>query len=1028
LFTLLAAAVPCGAQGLPRARAAEAGAPLLRYFSPADYAGGTQNWAIVQDPRGVVYVGNVEDGVLEYDGVRWRHVKMEGKSVVRSLAVDAGGRVFVGGVGDFGYLEHDPLGQTRFVSLLSRLDPGDRDFADVWRVFATSHGVYFSTFRRLIRYSAQGVRVWNATSSFHLSFQAGDDLYVREVGRGLLRISGDDLVPVPGGGRYASEKVYALLPWPAATGQAPSSLLIATRTQGWFLHEGEVVRPWVTEVDAELADAEVYDAIWLQNGTLAVGTLHGGLFILDRHGRLLTRVDKTSGLPDNTVFAMREDQQNGLWLGLDKGIARLRLSMEISHFGVNSGYEGGVIDTFRHAGSLYAGTTQGLFRLDARTRPARFVAVANLRGQMWTSLAWQDSLLVGGAGGVHEVRGDVAHLVRSTRQMVFSLLRSARDPSRVYIGMHDGVAWMRNVGGRWVDEGSVRNGSLEVRTMFEAEDGSVWLGTENGGVGRLRAPAGGQARLELFGERHGLPRGPVFVYPLDGEALFATTRGLYRFDAARGIFVADARFAQLFPGGARYVTSLSRDRGGQIWMYSTDAGQSLKETGAAAPQADGTYRWAMGPLQRLSGFSVSSVRADDDGIVWLGADDGLFRYDPAQVVVPSLPFVALVRSVSGRDGRVIFAGAGDAPVARIAHADNSLRFEFAAASFGQANRFQVYLEGVDKGWSPWSGEAYRDYTNLHEGSYRFRVRAMNMLGAVSAESNYRFEVLPPWWRTWYAYLGFAMLLAGLATGLWRWRSGALSRHNAELARRVALQTAELSSANEALRLANSALTELSVTDALTGLKNRRYLIEHIEPDVAAVRRAYRLCRPGDAAPQGDLLFLTVDIDHFKQVNDLHGHLAGDRVLRQFAQVLRTACRDSDTSVRWGGEEFVVVARHVSRDAGPAIAERIRKLMASQSYALENGETLRRTCSIGFAFYPVLTTAPERYSWEDAVRLADQCLYVAKRSGRNTWVGAHATVKSPQCDEPGDAISLEKLVKDGYLQMRGEAPTDRQAVA
>jgi diguanylate cyclase (GGDEF)-like protein len=176
---------------------------------------------------------------------------------------------------------------------------------------------------------------------------------------------------------------------------------------------------------------------------------------------------------------------------------------------------------------------------------------------------------------------------------------------------------------------------------------------------------------------------------------------------------------------------------------------------------------------------------------------------------------------------------------------------------------------------------------------------------------------------------------------------------------------------------------LSVTDTLTGLANRRFLLQTIGADVAASARRYRVAK--EAPPDADLIFLLVDLDHFKSVNDEFGHDAGDRVLQQTADILREACRASDIIVRWGGEEFLVVARFVDRRIAPTMAERIRTAVAEHPFDLGNGRKTQRTCSIGVAAYPQRPEDPEAVSWEAIVSRADEALYAAKRGGRDRWV-------------------------------------------
>jgi diguanylate cyclase (GGDEF)-like protein len=204
---------------------------------------------------------------------------------------------------------------------------------------------------------------------------------------------------------------------------------------------------------------------------------------------------------------------------------------------------------------------------------------------------------------------------------------------------------------------------------------------------------------------------------------------------------------------------------------------------------------------------------------------------------------------------------------------------------------------------------------------------------------------------------------------------------------VADRTRELNSANEAL-------TNLSLTDPLTGLKNRRFLALRIGEDIAALERAHHGTRnTNEPSSVTDLVFLMVDIDHFKEVNDQFGHAAGDRVLKAIGGILMVATRLSDTVVRWGGEEFLVVARQLNRDAAPILAERIRLAVESHPFAIGEGRTIHRTCSVGFAPYPFVSGVPKLLGWEAVVGVADLCLYVAKSSGRNVWVGLNGTSRT-----------------------------------
>ncbi|BDU75048.1 tetratricopeptide repeat-containing diguanylate cyclase [Mesoterricola sediminis] len=232
-----------------------------------------------------------------------------------------------------------------------------------------------------------------------------------------------------------------------------------------------------------------------------------------------------------------------------------------------------------------------------------------------------------------------------------------------------------------------------------------------------------------------------------------------------------------------------------------------------------------------------------------------------------------------------------------------------------------------------------------------------------------------------------------------------------------------------LQAANKALADMSLRDPLTSLANRRYLTSRIAEDLAQIHRLQRsgLTEAGKTRmPLNiDVIFFMIDIDHFKQVNDTHGHAAGDQVLRQFASILSSTMRDSDTVVRWGGEEFFVVAKHTSRTEAHIVAERIRSRVEAFPFDIGEGRIVHKTCSVGFATYPFFRKDPALVAWEKVAEVADQCLYAAKASGRNTWVGVHEAEDGPDADlkeRLGAYPDVAKLVADGIL--RAEAMAER----
>ncbi|WP_421132230.1 diguanylate cyclase [Alteromonas sp. A079] len=230
-------------------------------------------------------------------------------------------------------------------------------------------------------------------------------------------------------------------------------------------------------------------------------------------------------------------------------------------------------------------------------------------------------------------------------------------------------------------------------------------------------------------------------------------------------------------------------------------------------------------------------------------------------------------------------------------------------------------------------------------------------------------------------LFWSTLLAGLLTLFLIWSRFKQRQQTVALRREVREQTTTLEMKNSELEQAYKTLEEFSLRDALTGLYNRHYLESQLPAEIKRSQNGKETF-----AQNSDLLCLLIDIDHFKKINDNHGHAAGDTVLKAFAQRLQQVFRHTDLIIRWGGEEFLVVCRGATRYELPEIAERCRQIVSQTPFDIGNDTLLTVSCSIGFSLLPPSNEKYFEQRWEATFSVVDYCLYAAKLSGRNGWVG------------------------------------------
>ncbi|MEN8163549.1 MAG: GGDEF domain-containing protein, partial [Acidobacteriota bacterium] len=240
------------------------------------------------------------------------------------------------------------------------------------------------------------------------------------------------------------------------------------------------------------------------------------------------------------------------------------------------------------------------------------------------------------------------------------------------------------------------------------------------------------------------------------------------------------------------------------------------------------------------------------------------------------------------------------------------------------------------------------------------------------------------WFQLFAILAAALLGAGL---LHMQNRGRLKR-KAWLEEEVKQRTSDLDSANRQIQEQNRQLTELSRTDPLTGLGNRRALADVLPVEMSILKREVIRLGPGDNIGEYHAaVVMMIDLDHFKAINDRWGHDVGDRALERCGDVLSDEMRECDQAVRWGGEEFVILARGMDREGALGFAQRILDRFNNCHIEGPDGTVIPIRASFGFLQIPLGTTDFQSSDqWPRLIDVADRLMYLAKVQGRARSIG------------------------------------------
>ena len=748
------------------------GIPFIKNYLKANYNAGTQNWDIVQTDNGLMYCANNE-GVLEYDGVDWRLIKMPNNSVVRSLAADTLNRVYVGAYNEFGYLEPDQRGKMTYHSLINLLPKEERDFNEVWQIFPYKKGILFHTFSTIFYFKNGEISQIKAKKEFHLSFMVHQKFYVQEKQFGLFVLEGRYPQLIKGGERFKNVEVVSMLPF------SDNSILIATALQGLFIYDGEKVKPWGSIWNATFKQKQIYTGIQMSDGTYVFGTVRDGLFVLTKAGILLQHLNTENGLQNNTILSLYADLKNNLWVGLDNGIDYIELSSPLSVFPKGKELGTGYASIY-YDGNLYLGTNMGLFvstydfSANSNSLESDFELVQNTSGQVWSLQNIGGELICGHNKGTFRIEGRRGILI-SDVEGGWKYLYKKEYPNKMIGGTYTGLVLFErnpNTNNKWRFARKIEGFNESCREMIWNKDNSIWMCHGYKGVFHLflDEKLGECVKVRFYNQNDGFKSQlNINVHQIKGEVVFSSDDGFYKYNPDSDRFQAQTYLNNLF-GTKQRVNKLFEEKNGDVWFFQGE------NTGLLKLQMDNSYEIIRKPFAALKGAftaAFENVNVIDEKNVLFATESGFVHYDPSIVKRYDLPFQSLIREVdiTSKEDSVIYFGTysnsqkvqfqenGDKRFV-MDYRNNALRFYFSAAKYdGSALvNYQFQLVGFDQNPSNWSKSSQKEYTNLSEGEYVFRVQAKNQYGVLSKSDEFYFTILPPWYRSKIAYAFYLLLI------------------------------------------------------------------------------------------------------------------------------------------------------------------------------------------------------------------------------------------------------------------------------
>ena len=751
----------------------------VRNFSRQTYMAGSQNWAVSQDPAGRMYFAN-RDGLLKYDGKRWSLFHLPNYSTVRAVfADDKTGRIYVGGFSEFGFFATDSITRRlKYESWTATLQNKEKETGEIWNIHEIEEGkLAFQADYRI--YISDGVSTAVAESKDKLTSSAiiRGKLYAGTQNGTIFRLDGERLELVATLGENC--RIVALLPhW-----NDLNTIIIVTAAQGIFLYDHGEFKRGNWGLDDFLIRNQAFSATY-SDGVYAFGTVNQGAVVKNVDTDENIYVNKQTGLQNNTVLGLGFDFSSNLWLCLDNGISYAMVDSSVFNLLGESSEAGAGYASMLKDNILYLATNRGLY-----TAPYPFVGEVTPpelkrihSGQVWGLDSIGNDIFISADDGLYlmnQRKGGAITKIEGIDGGSWYIAPLKHHPGKLLASTYNGFYLLTRENGIWKATERV-NGYVEAGGKFvEDSDGKIWIAHWIKGIYKLTlAPdLKSFSDVKLFTTEDGLPSerdNSLAIY--NGKLRIATASGEFFMPDSHGNLVRDDYLSKQIP--LKYPAHFYALPSGISFAFSPRLVWKMTKDSQGKMTVDSvSLRMVANSL--IPGFE--HVGFLDKNNMLVSHQEGFFSINLTNKQSDKWKNDVFIESLSSGDS-ILFAGLSKGPMPEITipYTLNSLTFNFAAPEYRYDNAilYSCMLENYDNGWSSPSESASKEYTRLHEGEYTLKLKAHNTITGETAESSFRFKVLPPWYRSVPAKIAYAILI--LLTALLVYRLFIyLSKRNAQ---------------------------------------------------------------------------------------------------------------------------------------------------------------------------------------------------------------------------------------------------------
>lgn len=858
--------------------------PPIQNFTPQDYDGENQNWAITQGSDNHIYVAN-NHSLLDFNGAVWNKYDSPNNSIIRSVHAQ-NDFVFTGQYMEFGFWQRDVFGKLKYSSISSQFDKPMIEDEEFWNILTLGGWVLFQSLDRIYSYNiaTKQFKIIEAKSIKAQIFKVNDTVYFQNQNKGLYKIENGEPVLIIDHDVLKNRNVVGMY-------EEDSTLIVILNKAQFLKHKNSKTSIWKIEAQNFLNNIDVYVTERLNDGSFILGTISNGMYQISGDGNLVRIINQQKGLNNNTVLSTFQDKDENLWLGLDNGISVLNINSPFQEYIDNTGRLGLVYASIFFGGNLYLGTNQGLFATDVN-QEAVFKLLEGTEGQVWSLQVIDETLFCGHNKGTYIVEKDTAELI-SSFPGTWNIKKIEDKPDLLLQGNFNGLSVLKKENGNWNFRNRIKGFDISSRFFEITGPHEILVNHELKGLYSLKIDENYEKVLNI--KTHPQMGYSSSVVNYEEKLIYTTENGAFVKATDSLKFKSDTIMTNLLFGKAGGITSivLPDIESNRLWYFTKSGLSMVSPTTFNASMEITTIPVSSFFKRSLGVAGFENLTKISRNNYLLGISNGFVTLDLNKRKEDN--YSIEITEVSNQKNLEATSTIPLLVAPELNYEKNSVSFFYAVPEYEKYKEvfYQYRLKGLFENWSSWHSEPNTSLNNLRYGTYIFEVRAKVGNTMTNNTATYAFTINRPWYLSFVAIILYIISIITLLFGIHRLYKGYYTQKQNRLleAEKRKLKRKKLKTEKELVQIKNEKLKgeiesknrELAVStmsiikknEFLHTIKNQLQKAENPTQLKSVIKTIDRNINNEDDWKFFEEAFNNADKDFLKKVKELHPELTSN---------------------------------------------------------------------------------------------------------------------------------------------------------